>query len=67
MNRGAKLIGMAWMGLAVMAVVACTMGLWSAGKVAEAAEPGATAPAATGQDSYRTFGLALGAGLAVGL
>ncbi len=63
MNRGYRLMSMAWLVLAAMVIVTCVMGGWSLAK-ASGTEPG---PTATGQDSYRTFGLALGAGLAAGL
>ena len=43
------------------------MGVWSMAKAAEAGNEVGPAPAAGGLDSYRTFGLALGAGFAAGL
>jgi V/A-type H+/Na+-transporting ATPase subunit K len=67
MNRGNRLMVTAWSVLAVMAVVTITIGAWSVAS-AGAAETGTPAAAGTGgQDSYRTFGLAVGAGLAAGL
>jgi V/A-type H+-transporting ATPase subunit K len=71
MNRGYWVMGMALLGLVVLLGLAGAMGVWSLAKAAEAGhEPGpaATAPASgVASDGYRTFGLALGAGLAAGL